>query len=159
MCAVTVGRFHHNIIGVLNIFRILDQGTICGSNISGKYNLALLSPLLRLLRNPKLNGGGTRRCPASTNRAFNPSQQLYDLVIITGNKMRQYPHRIVHVIELVQPPALSCSARLADYAYSALNIPNMRAVLEQKYYKAGLSPLYKKSARGTHDCNKSGSNA
>ena len=63
MTSVSISRLHHNIICLFNIYRILDQRLIKISDVSGKYDLALLHTLSSVLRDPHLNTGRSKQMP------------------------------------------------------------------------------------------------
>ena len=63
MRAVTVGRLHDHVIRRCKILRILDERAVPRSDVSGKYDLALLHTLSSVLSDPHLNTGRSKQMP------------------------------------------------------------------------------------------------
>jgi len=63
MRAVTVRRLHDHVIRRCKILRILDERAVPRSDVSGKYDLALLHTLSSVLRDPHLNTGRSKQMP------------------------------------------------------------------------------------------------
>ena len=99
MRAVAVGRLHDHVIRRRKILRILDERAVPRSDVSGKYDLALLHALTGVLGDPHLNTGRSKQMSRIHKPDFQAFADIYHTVVIAGYKMSQNPHRIIHIVE------------------------------------------------------------
>ena len=94
MTAVSVGRFHHNIICLSDIYRIPDQRLINISDIAGKNDLFCFV----LFRHPDFNTAGAKKMSCIHKSYFDSLCRFDDLIIWASDEVPEHTHGIFHSV-------------------------------------------------------------
>ena len=93
--AVAVGRFHDDIVRLLRIGRILEQGLVLVADIAGKDDLFLRPALGQ----PQLHAGGSQQVADVRKAEADALTEGIDLAVGIGGDETDQVHRVLHRID------------------------------------------------------------
>ena len=119
MASVTVGRFHHNIIGIVKVYRVFDQWLIEISDVTGENNFFLFA----IFVDDHLNACRAKQVSGIDKTYTDTFRRCDRLFIWTRNKILEDTQRIFHCIcRYKLRLALTTSLTVSPFCLEHLNM-------------------------------------